>query len=92
MGLSSLVETTTIASSMPLATASSTNSLTSRPRSPIAAKTAVSNLFPFPSMESKVDLPTPEPAKIPILCPAQRGVNTSIARTPVNTGMLRRLR
>ena len=30
-----------------------------------------------------VDLPTPEPAKMPIRCPAQSGVNRSTMRTPV---------
>ena len=43
MGLSSLVDTTTIALPMPVPSVSSTNSFTSRPRSPMAAKTVVSN-------------------------------------------------
>ena len=38
------------------------------------------------SMASSVDLPTPEPAKMPMRWPAQSGVNRSMTRTPVASG------
>ena len=44
------------------------------------------------SMDNRVDLPTPEPAKMPILCPAQIGVKQSTALTPVRTGTVTRAR
>ena len=34
-------------------------------------------------MASRVDLPTPEPAKMPMRCPAQSGVKKSMTRTPL---------
>ena len=44
------------------------------------------------SIPSSVDLPMPDPAKMPMRWPAQIGVNRSITRTPVLTGVLTRLR
>ena len=43
-------------------------------------------------MPSKVDLPTPEPAKMPIRWPWQSGVKMSITRTPLFNGVLTRSR
>ena len=43
-------------------------------------------------MESKVVLPTPEPAKMPIRWPRQSGVNRSTTRTPVRNGARTRVR
>ena len=44
----------------------SMNSRTSRPRSPTRATTMTSALALLVAIESRVDLPTPDPAKIPI--------------------------
>jgi len=65
---------------------SSTNSRTSRPRSPIRAITLISHCAPRASMPSKVLLPTPAGAKMPIRCPSARVVIASITRTPVTIG------
>ena len=43
-------------------------------------------------MASKVDLPTPEPAKMPMRCPAQSGVKKSMTRTPLFIGRRTRSR
>ena len=61
---------------------SSINSLTSRPRSPIRAITLSCAEVFFAIIPIVVLLPTPEPAKIPILCPLPTVVNPSIARIP----------
>ena len=44
------------------------------------------------SMASSVDLPTPEPAKMPMRCPAQSGVKMSMTRTPVRIAFVTRAR
>ena len=82
---SSLVDTTTTARSRASPRVSVTNSITSRPRSPTSATTTVSKPGERDSMESRVDLPTPEPAKIPTRWPRQMGMKMSIAFTPVFT-------
>ena len=62
------------------------NSLTSLPRSPISAITFISAKVFLAIIPSKVDLPTPEPANIPILCPLPQVKNPSIAFTPSGSG------
>ena len=64
----------------------STNSLTSRPRSPIRAITLISAFVFLANIPIKVDLPTPEPAKIPILCPFPTVIRPSTALTPSERG------
>ena len=76
----------------PRPSASSRNSRTSRPRSPTSAMTAVSKPGERASMASSVDLPTPEPAKMPMRCPAQSGVKKSMTLTPVFDGRADALR
>ncbi len=44
------------------------------------------------NMASRVDLPTPVPAKIPMRCPAQIGMKASMALMPVRSGCKTRLR
>src|SRR3546814_2036037 len=44
------------------------------------------------SIDNSVDLPTPDPAKMPMRCPRQRGAKTSIVRTPVSIFPPTRLR
>src|ERR1041384_3203536 len=68
------------------------NSRTSRPRSPTSASTTVSNPSLRASIASSVDLPTPEPAKMPTRWPAQIGANRSMTRTPVRSGLWTRAR
>ena len=58
------------------------NSRTSRPRSPISASTVTGASVPRVIIESSVDFPTPEPAKIPMRWPRPHGIKVSIARTP----------
>ncbi|OIQ69022.1 hypothetical protein GALL_493780 [mine drainage metagenome] len=60
----------------------SMNSRTSRPRSPTRAITATSASVPRAIIDSRVDFPTPDPAKTPIRCPRPTGTKASIARTP----------
>ena len=43
-------------------------------------------------MASSVDLPMPEPAKMPMRWPAQSGVKRSMTRTPVFSGVRTRWR
>ena len=62
---------------------SSTNSLTSRPRSPISATTLTSASEFLAIIPKSVLLPTPEPANKPSLCPQPIVIQPSIARTPV---------
>jgi hypothetical protein len=59
------------------------NSRTSRPRSPTIAITIASAAVPRANIPSSVLLPTPDPAKMPSLCPRPTVSNESIARTPV---------
>ena len=92
IGLSSPVETIAIADSRLAPSVSSRNSRTSRPRSPTRAITTTSKSGAFASIARSDDFPTPEPAKIPILCPAQSGVKRSTTRIPVLTGVLTRAR
>ena len=63
--------------------ASSTNSFTSLPRSPISATTLTSASEFLAIIPSKVLLPTPEPANNPIRCPQPNVKHESIALTPV---------
>ena len=84
MALSLLVDTTATVLAMFLwPIVSSRNSRTSRPRSPTSATTTVSKASAAASMASSVDLPTPEPAKMPSRWPKQSGVKMSMTRTPV---------
>ena len=65
---------------------SSINSLTSLPRSPINAITFKSAEVFFAIIPRVVLLPTPEPAKIPILCPLPTVVKASTAFIPNDKG------
>ena len=58
------------------------NSLTSRPRSPISATTETSASVPRAIIDSRLDLPTPDPAKMPRRWPRPHGTAVSRARTP----------
>ena len=60
----------------------SINSRTSLPRSPISAMTLISALVFLANIPSRVLLPTPEPAKIPIRCPLPTVISPSTAFTP----------
>src|SRR4051794_16918278 len=60
----------------------STNSRTSRPRSPTRQMTLTSALVERAIIPSSEDLPTPEPAKMPSRWPRPTGTNASSARTP----------
>ena len=60
----------------------SMNSRTSRPRSPTRAMTETSASVPRAIIDSRLDLPTPEPAMMPILWPRPQGTSESRARTP----------
>src|ERR1700733_10526617 len=60
----------------------STNSRTSRPRSPTRAMTLTSAVVDRAIMPSSEDLPTPEPAKMPRRWPLPHGTRGSRARTP----------
>ena len=71
---------------------SSTNSLASRPRSPIKPITAISESVFLAIIDIKVDLPTPEPAKIPIRCPLHTVKKVLTALTPKSTFPFTRLR
>ena len=70
----------------------SRNSRTSRPRSPTSASTTVSKAAAWAIIDRMVDLPTPEPAKMPTRWPWQSGVNRSTTRTPVFSGLRTRAR
>ena len=58
------------------------NSRTSRPRSPTRAMTLMSAFTFLAIMPSSVDLPTPEPAKMPIRWPLPMVSRPSMAFTP----------
>ena len=58
------------------------NSRTSRPRSPISAMTFKSAFVFLAIIPSNVLFPTPDPAKIPTLCPFPTVNMPSIALTP----------
>ena len=60
----------------------SRNSRTSRPRSPTSAITEISASVPRAIIESRLDLPTPEPAMMPRRWPRPHGTSVSSARTP----------
>jgi hypothetical protein len=92
IGLSSDVATTETTRDRDALSVSSRKSRTSRLRSPTSARTVTSLEGARLSMANNVDLPTPEPAKIPIRCPAQIGVKRSIALTPVVSASPNRLR
>ncbi len=65
---------------------SSINSFSSLPRSPISAITLISAFVFFAIMPSRTDLPTPEPAMMPILCPIPTVNRAFIARIPRSSG------
>ena len=71
---------------------SSRNSRTSRPRSPTRAMTETSASVPRAIMDSRDDLPTPEPAKSPMRWPRPSVVRVSSTRTPVCSGVSIRAR
>ena len=58
------------------------NSFTSRPRSPTRPITIASASVLRASIAIKVDLPTPEPEKMPMRWPLQQVANALSARTP----------
>ena len=60
----------------------SRNSRTSRPRSPTRAITQTWASVPRAIIDSRLDLPTPEPAKMPMRWPRPQGTSVSSARTP----------
>ena len=60
----------------------SINSRTSRPRSPTSPTTTTSAEVFLAIMDMSVDLPTPDPAKIPTRCPLPIGTKVSIALMP----------
>ena len=62
------------------------NSRTSRPRSPTSASTVTAASVPRVIIDSSVDLPTPEPAKMPMRWPRPHGTSVSSARTPSGSG------
>ena len=81
-GLSEVAQTT-IDRFMPSSPRSrSMNSRTSLPRSPIRAMTFMSAFVFLANMPMRVDLPTPEPANIPIRCPFPTVISPSTAFTP----------
>ena len=61
----------------------SINSLSSLPRSPTNDITFTSAEEPREIIPSKIDLPTPLPAKTPTLCPSPKGIQESIDLIPV---------
>jgi len=92
-GLWSLVETTTTLRFNPSSPRSfSMNSRSSRPRSPTRVMTFTSADVLRATMPSRVDLPTPEPEKMPTRWPLPRVSRPSMARTPVESTWLMRLR
>ena len=79
----SLVATTSTLRRMPSSPKSfCMNSRTSRPRSPTRAITLMSAFTFLAIMPIRVDLPTPEPAKMPIRCPLPMVIRLSMAFTP----------
>ena len=66
------------------------NSSTSRPRSPTRQITLISSDVARAIMPSNDDLPTPEPAKMPMRWPRPQGTNASRDRTPKDTRSLMR--
>ena len=92
-GGSSEVATTTTVRAMPSGPRfSSRNSRTSRPRSPIRPMTRTSASVPRVIWASRLDLPTPEPAKMPRRWPLPQGTRVSSARTPKVSGWSTRVR
>ena len=65
---------------------SSTNSLTSRPRSPTSPTTTTSASVKRVIMPRSVLFPTPDPANRPILCPLPMVMRLLIARMPTSSG------
>ena len=63
----------------------STNSRSSRPRSPTIAITTTSAVTPRASADSSVDFPTPDPANSPIRCPRTIGSSVSKTASPVSS-------
>ena len=64
----------------------SRNSRTSRPRSPTRARTETWASVPRAIIDSRLDFPTPEPAKRPSRWPRPQGMRVSMARTPRGRG------
>jgi hypothetical protein len=90
---SSEVATTTTERARPSGPRSfSRNSRTSRPRSPTRAMTETSASLLRATIDSRLDLPTPEPAKMPRRCPRPTGTRVSSARTPRASGVSTRAR
>ena len=84
---SSEVATTTTARLIPASPRYSvTNSCTSRPRSPISPTTATSAVAFITIIDISTDLPTPEPAKMPMRWPSQIVVKVLSTRTPMSSG------
>lgn len=81
-GLSEVATTTTDLRIPSSPKSLSMNSRTSLPRSPISAMTLISALVFLANIPINVDFPTPEPAKIPILCPLPTVIIPSTAFTP----------
>ena len=78
------VAATTIALSRPFSpNTSSTKWRTSRPLSPIIAMTTISALIRVANSPIRLDLPTPDPANRPILCPLTKGSMVSNTMCPV---------
>ena len=71
---------------------SSRNERTSRPRSPMSARTLTSASDPLAISPSSVLLPTPLPAKMPTRCPCPHVKRASMARCPVTNGWRMRAR
>ena len=87
------VTATTTDRSMPSSPRSrSTNSRTSRPRSPIRAITLTSAETSRAIMPRAVDLPTPAPEKMPSRCPRPQVSRPSMARMPSSRGSAMRAR
>ena len=92
-GGSSAVATTTTERASPAGPRSrSTNSRTSRPRSPTRQITLMSAAAWAARLPSRTLLPTPLPAKIPTRCPRPMGSTASTARIPVSSGSVIRRR
>ena len=68
------------------------NSRTSRPRSPTRQITLTDAVVERAIMPSSVDLPTPEPAKMPSRWPRPHGTSASSARTPRSSRSSMRVR
>ena len=84
------VETTTTERASASPRSRSMNSSSSRPRSPTRQITFTDAVVARAIDPRSVDLPTPEPAKIPSRCPRPQGTSASRARTPSSSRSLMR--